>query len=104
MASKRETADPAAGGASGAQEGKLRSEIRAFIIEHLKLPGVKPEDLADEAPLVGGGLELDSIDILELVTGIEKKYGVRFEDPDLVQKVFTSVSSIARHIAIASPV
>ena len=39
-----------------------------------------------------------SNDVLELVTGIEKKYGIRFEDPDLVQEVFASVNSIAEHI------
>jgi acyl carrier protein len=98
MASVKQRAGSAAEG-PGTSVDELRAEIRAFIVEHLKLPGVSPDSLDCDAPLVGGGLELDSIDILELVTGIEKKYGVRFEDPDLVQKVFASVSSIARHVA-----
>lgn len=84
------TADPA---------GALKTELKEFIIEHLRIPDVQPSELTDDAPLVGSGLDLDSIDVLELVTGIEKKYGLRFEDPDLVQKVFTSVSSIASHIS-----
>jgi len=79
--------------------GDLRADLKTFIVEHLRLPDVDPGSLADDAPLVGGGLDLDSIDILELVTGIEKRYGVRFEDPDLVQRVFASVDSIAKHIA-----
>jgi len=77
----------------------LKADLKAFIVEHLRIPNVDPASLQDDAPLVGSGLDLDSIDILELVTGIEKKYGVRFEDPELVQKVFASVDSIAEHIA-----
>lgn len=63
-----------------------------------------PAGISDDAPLVGGGLDLDSIDVLELVTGIEKRYGLRFEDPDVVQKVFRSVAGIASHIAAQSGV
>jgi acyl carrier protein len=77
----------------------LCAELKSFIVEHLRIPDVDPAGLDDDAPLIGSGLDLDSIDILELVTGVEKKYGVRFEDPELVQKVFTSVRSIADHIA-----
>jgi acyl carrier protein len=76
----------------------LRSELKGFIVEHLKLKDVDPASLPDDAPLVGGDLPLDSIDVLELVTGIEKRYGLRIEDPELVVKVFTSVSTLAGHI------
>jgi len=82
-----------------AQGASLRADLKSFIVEHLRLPDVDPSTLPDHEPLVGSGLDLDSIDILELVTGIEKKYGLRFDDPALVQKVFTSVDSIAAHIA-----
>jgi len=80
------------------KDERLRAELKMFIVEHLKLTDVDPSSLADDAPLVGGGLDLDSIDVLELVTGIEKRYGLRIEDPDLVVKVFTSVSTLASHI------
>ncbi len=85
--------------AEGASTAALREELKRFIVGHLRLRDVDPEALGDGAPLVGSGLDLDSIDILELVTGVEKKYGVRFEDPELVQRVFTSVSTIATYLA-----
>jgi acyl carrier protein len=91
------TAPSSAGAPSG---GALRGEIKRFIVEHLWLPGADPARL-DDAPLVGSGLDLDSIDVPELITGVEKKFGLRFEAPDLVPKVLTSVSSIASHIAAA---
>ena len=77
---------------------RLRSELKRFIVQHLRLTGVDPGAIGDEAPLVGSALDLDSIDVLELVTGIEKRYGVRLEDPDLVAKVFTSVNTLASFI------
>lgn len=90
-----------AGSAAAPEAGdaELRAELKRFIVEHLRIPDVDPDGLDDTAPLVESGLDLDSIDVLELVTGVEKKYGVRFEDPELVQKVFTSVRSIADHIS-----
>jgi acyl carrier protein len=86
-------------------EEHLRAELKSFIVDHLKLKDVDPASLTDDAPLVGGGLDLDSIDVLELVTGIEKRYGLRIEDPDIVVKVFTSVNTLASHITAhrASP-
>ena len=81
-----------------AADERLRAELKTFIVEHLKLTDVDPSSLPDDAPLVGGGLDLDSIDVLELVTGVEKRYGLRIEDPDLVVRIFKSVSTLASHI------
>ena len=78
---------------------RLSSELKSFIVEHLKLRDVDPASIADDAPLVGGALDLDSIDVLELVTGVERRYRIRIEDPDLVRKIFASVGTLAGHIA-----
>jgi len=80
-------------------DDRLRSELKSFIVEHLGLKDVDPGAIGDHEPLVGGALELDSIDVLELVTGVEKRYGIRVEDPDVVARAFASVSSLASHIA-----
>ncbi|MBI3447454.1 MAG: acyl carrier protein [Acidobacteria bacterium] len=81
-----------------ATDEALRAELKAFIVDHLKLRDVDPASLGDDAPLVGGGLDLDSIDVLELVTGVERRYGLRIEEPELVVRIFTSVETLARHI------
>jgi acyl carrier protein len=38
--------------------------------------------IADDQPLFGRGLELDSIDTLELAMAIEESYGVTITDDD----------------------
>ena len=44
----------------------LVTRLKQLIVTTLKLEDVKPADLADDEPLIGSGLNLDSIDALEL--------------------------------------
>lgn len=73
---------------------KLKNEI----IEVLNLEGMTPDDIADEAPLFGEGLGLDSIDALELIVLMEKNYGIKLQDPNQGKEIFRSVKSMAGYI------
>lgn len=73
---------------------KLKNEI----IEVLNLEDVKPEDIADDAPLFGEGLGLDSIDALELIVLMEKNYGIKLTDPSQGREIFKSVRIMAAYI------
>jgi acyl carrier protein len=77
----------------------LISELKVKIIATLGLIDVGPEDIKDDARLVGGDMGIDSIDVLELVMMIEKDYGVKIENKELGVKVFASVRALATHIA-----
>jgi acyl carrier protein len=59
---------------------------------------MKPEDIADDAPLFGEGLGLDSIDALELVVLMEKYHGVKILDENLGKKVLASINTMAEYI------
>ena len=74
-------------------------ELKKEIIEALNLEDVTPEDIDADAPLFGSGLGLDSIDALELIVLIEKKYGIKLKDPSLWFVVFMSVNIMAKFIA-----
>jgi Phosphopantetheine attachment site. len=76
----------------------LVSELKVKIIKTLGLMDVTPEDIKDDAPLVGGDTGIDSIDVLELVMMIEKDYGVKIDSKELGAKVFASVRALATHI------
>lgn len=61
----------------------LNQELKAFIIETMNLEDITPADIDDETLLFADdGLGLDSIDALELVLGLKKKYGVVLEAGD----------------------
>ena len=76
----------------------LKYELKKQIIEELKLEDIKPENILDDAPLIGDGLGLDSIDALELVVLLEKYHGVKIMDEEVGRKVLTSVNTMAEFI------
>ncbi len=81
---------------------RLKSEIKALIVDELNLQGRDPTTIDDDAQLFGtgdgGGLGLDSLDALQLAIGIEERFGVRIPEGDEARPIFRSVSAIAAHI------
>lgn len=88
-------------------------DLKRVIIETLRLP-FQPEEIIDDAPLVNKsdrfyerkegeidpqkGLELDSIDIIELVTGLEATYKVTIPDVDMAKENFASVNALKKYL------
>jgi acyl carrier protein len=78
---------------------QLKQEIKSFIVKRLRLSDITPESIGDSDPLFGGGLDLDSVDLLDLVVGVEKEYGIRIASAAQGREVLASVNSLAEHIA-----
>ena len=74
------------------------NELKTRIIETLKLQDINPDEVADNAPLFGSGLGLDSIDALELVVMLEKHYGIVIKDIEEGRPAFASIQSLADFI------
>ena len=74
------------------------TELKAKIIESLKLQDITPEQIDDDAPLFGSGLGLDSIDALELVVMLEKNYGIVIKDIEEGRPAFRSVRTLGEFI------
>lgn len=73
--------------------------LKNRIIEALNLEEVKPEEIADDDPLFGEGLGLDSIDALEIIVLLERNYGIKLSSPTEGKEIFRSVASIADYVA-----
>ena len=78
---------------------ELKKQIKEIIVRDLKLQGVSPEEIKDDAPLFEEGLGLDSLDAVELVVLVQKHFGVQIEDMDEGQKAFKSVNTLAEFIS-----
>lgn len=69
-----------------------REQVKATVTEliqvDLKFDGM---EVTDELQLVGGGLALDSLDLLMLVTGIEKRYGHKIPHKKLGRETMETV-------------
>lgn len=86
-------------------EAAIRTRLKELIIQDLNLEGRRPEDLEDAAPLFGkaSALGLDSLDALQLATGIEETFGVRVPEGDGAKEIFRSIDTLVAHIAGARP-
>jgi acyl carrier protein len=76
----------------------LIDKLKGEIISQLNLEDLKKEDIADDAPLFGEGLGLDSIDALELIALLDKNYGIKVANPADGKKIFVSVRTMAQFI------
>jgi len=79
---------------------ELILELKEEIIRVLNLEDITPEDIDPKTPLFGaGGLGLDSIDALELIVLLEKRYGIRLASAAEGKTIFTSVENIAKYVS-----
>ena len=78
---------------------ELIRELKDEIIEALNLEEMTADDIDENEPLFGEGLGLDSIDALELIVLLEKKYGIKLADPAERKKIFTNVAAIADYVS-----
>lgn len=74
---------------------EICAKIKEIIVEQLCLD-VEPEFITNDQPLFGRGLELDSIDALELAVGIYNEFSITISDGD--SDVFSSVNTIADYV------
>ena len=73
-------------------------EVASLVIEALRLES-RPDDFAVEAPLYGGDLGLDSIDMLEIALAVSKRYGVEIQSDDVeTRRIFGSLRALAAHV------
>ena len=77
----------------------LHQEIKELIVDVLQLEGVDPASIADADPLFGDGLNLDSIDALELATALARKYDVKVSQDQETRDAFRSVNPLAEFIS-----
>ncbi|MEZ5300371.1 MAG: phosphopantetheine-binding protein [Verrucomicrobiales bacterium] len=76
----------------------LKTQIKEAIVEELMLQE-EPGEIADDAPLFSpDGLGLDSVDALQLVVAIEKRFGLKVGDAEAAKKVLQSVNTIAEAV------
>ena len=78
--------------------GDLIEELKEGIIRHLSLDDITAADIDSDAPLFEEGLELDSIDALELVVLLEHEFGVKIEDLEEGKVAFASVTALAQYV------
>jgi acyl carrier protein len=82
---------------------ELRDEIKTLLVENLMLK-VPKEEIADDLLLFSPeGLGLDSIDALELVVSLEKRFGVTVPSSEVAKSALASVNTIHDYVLSNRP-
>ena len=84
----------------GSLVDKLELELKKLIVEALKLEDLVPEEIDSEEPLFArSGLDLDSIDAMELGVALRKIYQLKIETvTEEVKQKFINIRSLAKFI------
>ena len=77
---------------------ELRTAIKAMLVEELMLQ-VAVDEIGDEQELFGpNSLGLDSVDALQLVVALDKKFGLKIPDPETARTVLKSVATLTEAV------
>jgi acyl carrier protein len=79
---------------------ELRERLKVVLVEQLNFP-LDPKDIRDETSLVGNGLGMDSVDVVNLMVKIEGEFDVFFEAEELAavtQRFGTLVAAIGSKV------
>ncbi|MCJ8328164.1 MAG: phosphopantetheine-binding protein [Campylobacterales bacterium] len=75
------------------------TEFKQILIDGLNLEDLETGDIDDNSQLFGDvGLELDSVDSIELVLLIEKEYSVKIKNSEEYNNIFSTVSTLLKYI------
>lgn len=71
----------------------LKNKIKEIIIEQLGL-SISANDISDEDYLLAGGLNIDSISMIEIIVRLETEYDISFSDEEMTIETFINILSI----------
>lgn len=76
----------------------IKTTLKQIFAERLMME-MDQLDVSDDAGLFDeDGWGIDSVDVLDLVLGIEKHFGVRIAQDDAVKEHFRSLNTLAAYI------
>ena len=70
--------------------------IKKVLRANLKIAADKP--VPDDMPLIGGSMDMDSLDVLLIVTAIEKEFGFKIPNEAAGREAFSDVAALARFV------
>ncbi len=76
----------------------IEERVKNVILNRLKL-SLDAKRLKRDTPLIGKGLGLDSVRIIELVVGLEEEFDLFFDDSEMSMEIFENIVKIAEYIS-----
>jgi acyl carrier protein len=77
---------------------QITEQLKQIIISGLRIKDRTAADLTDETELLGGELEIDSIDILQLILEIERQFKIELVEGELDQSAWRTIGTLAASV------
>lgn len=78
-------------------EQEIIQQLKVLLVEKLDL-NLKLHEISEVSPLFKGGLNIDSLSIVELIVLIEQHFGFEWADEDVRPANFQDLQTVARLI------
>lgn len=72
----------------------LKADLKKLIVLECD-KDIDPDSIADDAILIGGELELDSLDALQIAMAVKTHYGVSIEGGPDARRALQSINALA---------
>ena len=84
----------------GSHDDALKLRLKTMIIEECEKEDITPEEVADDVELFSeeSGLELDSLDALQISMGLQTQFKIRLGDSKEFRRVVTTINNLADYI------
>jgi acyl carrier protein len=73
----------------------IKEQLKPIILSSLRITDLTPADLRDDQPLLGGELEIDSIDVLQLILEIERHFNIKLVKGNFNPKSLENINALA---------
>lgn len=77
----------------------FRRELKENLVDWLQLMDKTADDVKDDEPLFKEGLGLDSLDAVEIVIMMQRKYGIPQSEVENKREIFATFATLADFVS-----
>ena len=80
----------------------LKQELKQLVIDECD-KDMTPDEISDDEYLIGGPMDLDSLDALQISMAVKARYGLRIEGGPDARRILQSINTLAEAIVNHRP-
>jgi len=81
---------------------ELTNQVIEIIFQALNLRHIDKNTVTELTPITKGGLNLDSVDILEIIVQFESQFGIKMNDSEAYAEHFKNIGTVVDFVKTKS--